>query len=160
MSLSLIKLDLITAAFAEIGLAGYAADATADEITAAQTQLDRMVSMWSGRGIPIRFKTGGYDTAQSIECPDWAVEALVLNLAIRMAPSFGREAMMATKALAAQALEAVRTKSVNPQATPIDPQVVPAGAGNRFLGTFLSPYLKTEDNLIQIAPDLTLTQGT
>ena len=157
--MNLAKIDIITAAFTEIGLVGYAADATPDELTAASTQLDRMIGKWAGDGLPVRFTTGSTSLTAKITIPEWAAEAIVLNLAIRMAPSFGRTAMPATKADAAQALETVRKRSVIMQPMPIDNQVAPAGAGNRWPFR-VSPYLADATQNEPVALDLILNLGS
>jgi len=146
--------DFINGAFEEIGLASYAYDATAEELTGAMRRLDGMMAEWNARGIRIGYPIpSGPATGQLTDetaVPDSAWEAVVLNLAIRIAPSYGKNVMPATMTGAKRAFNAL----LNLHAQPAEMQlpVMPAGAGNkpwRYDGN----YLPDPRNRLAAGPD-------
>ena len=84
--------DFINGALEEIGLASIAYDATADELVGAMRRLNAMMAEWNARGIRIGYPipSGPNSGALTDETgvPDSAWEAVTLNLAIRIAPSW------------------------------------------------------------------------
>lgn len=134
--------DFINGALEEIGLASYAYDATAEELTGAMRRLDGMMAEWNAKGIRIGYPipsgpaTGSLTDETAV--PDSAWEAVVLNLAARLAPSYGKQVMAATNAGAKRAFNTL----LNLHSAPAEMQLpaMPAGAGNkpwRYDGTYL-----------------------
>ena len=105
------KRDVIESAFTEIGLAGSFFDLSAQELQEAMYKLDSMMGVWSSQSIvftPTPYpqpttKTGG-DLDDTTNAPDEANEAMFLNLAIRLAPSYGKAVPPDTKVGAKAAL--------------------------------------------------------
>lgn len=133
------KLDVIRQAFAEVGLASQDFDLAPEDLQSALRQLDAMLATWGGAlGVRISYSGGDGkgDISASSEVPDWAYEALYLNLAMRIASSFGRSPMPGTILNAKLALDAVRTRTVQ-----IAPRVLSgyAGAGNTYYGVTALP---------------------
>lgn len=97
------KRQLINKAFAELGLGSYALDAEPDELRDAMHQLDAMMGRWTGRGIvfdtvypqPASLDAGDIDADSNV--PSNATEAVYLNLALRIAPGFGKTPSPDTK---------------------------------------------------------------
>lgn len=126
------KKQIIEQAFEEIGLASYVFDLTADQLQSALRRLDLMVSSWYTKNIRI-----GYPLPQSpdeshidqqIDTPMQANEALILNLAVRLAPSYGKSLSPDTKMNA----KATYDQLLFDAAAPIEQQYVstlPLGAG-------------------------------
>jgi hypothetical protein len=52
------KRDIITDAFAELGLAEYIFDLQAEQLETAKRSLDRMMALWSGQGIVVSYPRG------------------------------------------------------------------------------------------------------
>lgn len=134
--------DFVNGALEEIGLASIAFDATADELVGAMRRLNAMMAEWNARGIRIGYpipsgpNSGELDDETNV--PDSAWEAVTLNLAIRIAPSYGKQVLPATMTGAKRAFNAL----LNLHAQPAEMQlpVMPAGAGNkpwRYDGTYL-----------------------
>lgn len=149
------KTDIIRQAYSEIGKTSDF-DIQPEELQSALRQLDAMLAVWSGtQGIRIGFSGGdGFgDVSAETEVPLWAVEALYLNLALRIAPSFGKTPMPETKINAKAALDALRVRCVTPATRHIGGY---AGAGNSTWGAIPMP-----DQLTGIAtgPDNTLDIG-
>ena len=125
--------DFVNGALEEIGLASIAFDATADELVGAMRRLNAMMAEWNARGIRIGYpipsgpNSGELDDETNV--PDSAWEAVTLNLAIRIAPSYGKQVLPATMTGAKRAFNAL----LNLHAQPAEMQlpVMPAGAGNK-----------------------------
>lgn len=125
--------DFINGALEEIGLASIAYDATADELVGAMRRLNAMMAEWNARGIRIGYPIPSGPNSGSLtdetNVPDSAWEAVVLNLALRIAPGYGKQVLPATMTGAKRAFNAL----LNLHAQPAEMQlpVMPAGAGNK-----------------------------
>jgi hypothetical protein len=128
------KRELITQAFEEAGLASYVFDLTADQLQSALRKLDSMMATWDAKGIKIGYPLEDISTSsldQYSDITDAAVEAVYLNLAQRIAPSFGKQVAQETKQSAAQAYNAlVQHVSGTPPLRQINDSL-PRGAGNK-----------------------------
>jgi hypothetical protein len=140
------KRDIIQQAFTEIGLADYAFDLDPAQFQSALRRLDAMITQWENKGIrlaypvPVSYANSSLD--QSIEGQDTALEALYLNLAMRLAPQFGKTPSPDTKMLAFQAYKTLLAMSAQPVEMQIDNSRVPAGAGNNAYADPLYPFLR------------------
>lgn len=137
------KGQLIDAAFEEMALAGYVFDIDPDEQLSALRRLDSMMATWGGPGIGIRI---GYnatvdpkdsDPDQESGIPDWANEAVYLNLAIRLASGYGKMLPKSTTAPAKAAYDALLSAVTShiPQMQPMGNLPIGAGYKRRY-----SPY--------------------
>ena len=98
------KRQIILAALTEIGIASYAFDSTADQLQNALQRLDVMMGVWQRKGIvfvpdpyPISTDPSVTDLDEDTNAPEDALEAMILNLAVRIAPSYGKKVMQDTK---------------------------------------------------------------
>lgn len=156
------KRQIIDAAFEEMALAGYVFDIDPDEKEAALRRLDSMMATWGGPGIGIRI---GYnatvdpknsDPDQESGIPDWANEAVYLNLAIRLASGYGKNLPKSTTAPAKAAYDAL-LGAVYAQIPQVQPMGnLPIGAGYKLRRTpspFVSPPVDRlttgEDGLLE-----------
>jgi len=125
------KRQICEAAFSELGLASYVFDTQPDALDDAMKRLDAMLAEWNGRGIrlgyPIPSSPEGGDLDAEAGVPDRAWEACVTNLALRIAPSFGKTPMRETKVAAKQSLQTVMT--LRPPTREL--RTMPAGSGNK-----------------------------
>ena len=98
------KRQIIEQAFEEIGLASYVFDLTADQLESALRRLDLMVASWQARniqiGYPLPASPGNSNIDEEIQTSLNNNEALVLNLAARLAPAYGKSLSPDTKATA------------------------------------------------------------
>lgn len=96
------KKQVIEQAFEEIGLASYIFDLTAEQLQSALRRLDLMVASWQALniqiGYPLPASPQNSDIDQEIQTSANNNEALVLNLAVRLAPSYGKTVSPDTKA--------------------------------------------------------------
>jgi len=92
------KRDIVNRAFEEIGLAGYVFDLAPQQLEGALQRLDAMMATWNGKGIRLRYplpsSNAASDLDQIIGVPDDALEAMHLNLAVRIAPGYGNDAFL------------------------------------------------------------------
>lgn len=148
------KRQLIEAAHAELGLADYVFDLPSEQLQLALRRLDAMMADWNGMGlrlgyaIPGSVEGGDLDTEAGV--PDRAWEAIVTNLAIRLAPSFGKQVAAETKATAERGLNMLLGKVLPPE---MSLGRIPAGAGNKPWRWNLDPFLEPEEPTIDAGPD-------
>ena len=134
--MSYTKRQFIDAAFEEIGLASYTFDLQPEQIQSALKRLDAMIASWNGRGIriayPLPSSPDDSDIDAATDVPDMANEAVITNLAVRLAPSFGRRVMPETLKTAKEAYNTMLMKLAFPAEQQM-PGTMPAGAGNKPL---------------------------
>lgn len=150
------KLDVIQQAFSEIGKASFDFDLQPEDLQSALRQLDAMMATWGGTlGIRIGFSGGDGKGAISADTqvPDWAYEALYLNLALRLCPSYGKTPNPLTIVNAKAAMDAVRARTVQPPNRRITGY---GGAGNSYWG---ATALAEEIEPVATGPDNTLPFG-
>jgi hypothetical protein len=133
------KSDVIRQAFSEIGMGAYEFDLQPEDMQTALRKLDAMMAAWGGAGgVRIGFSGGdGFgDLEVDTTVPDWAYEALYLNLAIRLCPDFGKTPSPLTLMNAKMAIDAVRTRT-----TPVATRRIGgyAGAGGSWWGAWHLP---------------------
>lgn len=138
------KRDLIAAALGELGLAEYIFDASADELEDALNRMNRMAAQWDGMGLRL-----GYSMSTDIDAesglPDTAEEAFTTNLALRLAPTFGKTPSPETKVAAKQAFNALYVAR-RPRPEMQLPGNLPMGAGNRR-GVMEQQYFQPGDDV-------------
>lgn len=132
--MSWTKRQLVEQAFEEIGLASYVFDLTPEQLQSAMRRMDAMISTWMTKGIllgyPIPLNPQNASLDDNSNIPDDSVDAVYQNLAIRIAPSFGKQISMDLKASAKMAYDSLLMKA----AFPIEMQyegTLPLGAGNK-----------------------------
>lgn len=147
--MSYTKGELAAAALEEIGIADYEFDISPEQRQAVIRRLDTMMADWTGRKIRLSYpltKTPSPDPDQESNIPDWAGEAVVTNLAIRIAPSYGKQVSAETKSIAKHGY----TTLCGIFSAPIEMQLpsMPKGAG----------YKTTEFRYTPVPEDKTLKQ--
>lgn len=115
------KRQIIQQAFSEIGKASVDFDLSPESLQDGLEKLDAMVATWSTKGIRIGWAGGDGkgDVDAGATAPMWAVEALYLNLAIRLAPGFGKTVSPNTMASARMAYDGLLARTVTPAARAI-----------------------------------------
>jgi hypothetical protein len=148
------KRQYVTAALEEAGLASYVFDLQPDQIESAVRRLDSMMAEWNARGIRLGYPLPADPDSTDIDAdagtPDSAHEAVVTNLAIRLAPSYGKTVAAETKATARHALNTLMARAAMPSEMQL-PSSLPSGAGNRG-----QTYMPEPDEPITGGPDGTL----
>lgn len=154
--MSWTKRQFIEAAFEELGLALYDFDIQPEQLDSALKKLDAMMATWNSKlrlsyPLPSSPQLSSLDTDTTV--PDSANEAIYLNLAIRLAPTYGKAVSMETKQTAHQAYSSLLSIA----AMPLEAQFnnsIPAGAGHK---TAERPYLNPSIDPILVGQDGELT---
>lgn len=156
--MSYTKRQFVTAAFEEIGLASYVFDLQPQTLQTGVKRLDAMMAQWNARGIRLGYPLASdpdnalLDTDTGV--PDSANEAIITNLAMRLAPGFGKSIAADTKATAKTGLNTLQARAAVPPEMQL-PGTLPAGAGNKpwsiyepFLPRPVDPLLAGDDGPI------------
>lgn len=129
------KLDIIGAALAEIGLAGYVFDATPQEKQDFLSRLDAMMASWADDGIVTGYVVEDDPSADTItgssNIAAKYVRAVILNLAVDMAPGYGKQVMPQT-AVGASKGYSLALRAGTPPIKGVNTTAVPAGAGHKY----------------------------
>lgn len=138
--MSYTKRQLIEAALAELGMASYSFDVMPEQIETALHRLDAMMAEWNARGLRL-----GYSLPRSPELsdasndsgiPDSAWDAVITNLAVRLAPSYGKAVSAATMMIASHAMNTLYALMATTNEMRL--QAIPCGAGSKQLD---APFL-------------------
>jgi hypothetical protein len=128
------KRQFITQSLTECGLASYVFDMEPEEFESALYRLDAMMSDWNGKGIRLGYPLPGSpqssDLDQQTDVPDEANQAIILNLAMMLAPSYGKTNSPTTAQMAKSSLNTLYMKSTTPPTIRM-PNTLPLGAGNK-----------------------------
>lgn len=138
------KQDLVTKAFAQIGL-DYTFDEQPEQIQDALSTMDAMVAGWDSEGIRLGYamsSTMDVDGTVDSGLPDWAYLAVFSNLAMILAAGLGRQVSQTLASTAKRTYNRLLAKAA--AAPPVRlPGNMPAGAGHKgwrgWDRTFLSP---------------------
>ncbi len=149
------KRQFCVATFDEIGLASYVFDMPTDQFQKTMRRLDAMMAEWNAKGIrlgyPMPSSPEGGDLDAETEVPDSAWEAIITNLALRVAPSFGKQVMAETKTAAKRAYNTLLSLAAMPPEMQF-PNTLPAGAGNKPW-IYDDPFVRGPVDTINAGPD-------
>lgn len=158
--MSWTKREIVQNAFEEVGLASYAFDLQPEQMQAGLRRLDNMMATWNSRGLrigyPLTDTPAGSDLDQDATVTDEAIEAIVNNLAIRLAPMLGKTVSPDTKASARSAYMALLSRRSTIPERLIDINSIPAGQGTKYWRVNGDPFLQQEERGLTVGPDDTL----
>ena len=145
------KRQFVVGAFDELALASYIFDIAPEELEACLRRLDSMMAEWNAKGIRVGYPIPGSpqdsDLDDPTSVPDSANEAIMLNLAIKLAPSQGKTLSPDTKASAKAAYNTLLSRACFPPEMQFS-DTLPLGAGNKPLrigSTFMPRPVETID---------------
>ncbi len=151
------KREFITQAFEELGLAAYVFDLTADQLDSALRRLDAMVGGWSANGVrigyPLPNSPGASDISVESGVPDYANEAIYVNLAVRLAPAYGKIVSPELKALADMTYNNLVNQTALPTIERQLPNTMPRGAGVKPWRNFNNPFVYSPADSIDAGSD-------
>ena len=165
--MSYTKKEFIIAAMTELGLGDSVFDMQDEDLTSSLNLLDAMVAEWRDSGIainyPLQSDPGSSSLATATGVPDKNNMAVIKNLAVKIAPSFGAAAVLSreTKVDAKNAYIAMlRTaQNTNPMKKQF-PEEMPLGSGHKtWRNNNRDPFFPIPDDPIQTSnsQDLDLT---
>lgn len=153
------KQQFVTAAFEELGLAAYVFDLAPEDLQTALRRLDSMMAEWNAKGIRLAYPLPGSPQDASLtepsQVPDSANEAIITNLALRLAPGFGKQPMPMTMATAKAAYNTLLSRAAMPEEQQL-PGTMPAGAGWKPW-RYGTPYLNAPTDPVRAGGDGPIT---
>jgi hypothetical protein len=153
--MSYTKGEVVKAALNEIGIADYEFDISPEELTSGVRRLDSMMAEWSAKNIRVNYPMSGTPEGSSADddsgLPDSAWEAVTTNLALRLAPSFGKSPSPGTVATASRSYSTLLGLSTKPRERQLNS--LPRGQGykshrNPFTNSPVEEYLKEVDQTV------------
>ena len=154
--MSYTKRQFVESAFEEAGLASYIFSLMPDQLQSALRRLDGMMGTWDGKGIrigwPLTTSPENSDLDTETGAPANAVEPIYLNLAIRIAPMFGKTLSNDTQKNARQAYNELIARHTQPPVKNL-PTTLPRGAGNKPFGATDNEYISPPAQTIDTAFD-------
>lgn len=131
--MSWTKKQLIEEAFDTIGIATHSFPMQPEQYASALKKLDSMMATWNGEGIrlgyPLYSDQNDSDIDELSNIPDWSYEAVYQNLALRIAPSFGKVVMPDLKQNAKDSYDKIITRVTRPPEMQITG--LPKGQGHK-----------------------------
>lgn len=145
--MSYSKRQLVEAALGELGLSDFAWDIMADQLDRAIRRLDAMIATWNAQGIRLGYPLPGSpdksDGSEDTGLPDSAWEAVITNLAIRIAPSFGKAASPETRATARNSFGVLIKAAAMPPELAMPAMLAGAGAKDTS-----APFTAEDEDLL------------
>jgi hypothetical protein len=149
-------LQIIEDAFDSLEIKSAEVDLETDEINNGIRRLNRMMTAWAQQGINLSY-TKIENSSDIVTIPDWAEEAVVSHLAIRLAPSFGVTATPSLVAIASESFKYLRENTVDLGEVNF-PTTLPVGAGNNYINDE-NFFTDSSESTIQTNDDSDLTDG-
>lgn len=141
--MSYTKRQIITEAFAEIGLGPYQYDRRPEDDQTALRRLNALAAEWSAAGVDLGFPSnntpGTDDLDADSQVPPHLVRGLICALAVDLCPGYGKAPNPATVRAAATAKDLALSQSVEVPSAVMDRQSVPAGAGHKYTNQIALP---------------------
>jgi hypothetical protein len=104
-----------------------------------------MMAAWNALGIrlgyPLPSSPDDSDLDEETNVPDSANEAIYSNLAIKLAPSYGKQVMPDTKMTAKESYNTLLSRAAMPMEQQM-PSTMPSGAGNKPWRVYDDPFVR------------------
>jgi hypothetical protein len=148
------KSEVVRTALAHLGIADYDFDIIPEELATGVDFLNLMMSFWSSKNLKVPYNFEG-ETEDDSGIPEMALEAVTTNLALRLAPTYGKQVSMDVRTLAKQGLNALYGDS----AKPLNMQLpnMPRGAGYKTI--WQSRFVPRENRFPWVIDDQTDYSG-
>jgi hypothetical protein len=155
--MSYTKGELASSTLEEIGIAEYEFDISVEQRQSVIRKLDSMMAEWGARGLHFSYPISKIQNSSPDDdsyLPDWAWEAVVSNLAMRIAPSYGKAISPETRQTAKHAYNTVCSMFSKPREMQFPS--MPKGAGYkstdfRFTPEPESTHLENVDEDVDIS---------
>jgi hypothetical protein len=150
------KQELVKEAFGELALRGFEFDLDEEELGSALRKMEAMLATWGVKGIRLGYAASSSPSSADLDAdsnlPDWANEAVYLNLALRLMGGYGKAPHPETRINAKSSYDAVLGKASQPMQMQY-PGTLPRGAGNKTWRGPRSPFMPTPTETIDAGPD-------
>lgn len=117
-------------------MASYVYDLQPEDLETGLRRLDAMMASWNAKGVRLGYPGTSQPAAASLNTdtnvPDAANESVITNLAVRLAPGYGKVPSADTKMIAKNTFDVLMQRSVFPAPWQL-PSTMPLGAGNKPL---------------------------
>lgn len=147
--MSWTKGEIVEEALAELALAGEVWDIQPEERERALRRLDAMLAMWEMKGIKLGYPMPADAQSSSLNddsgLPDGSVETVLLNLARRIAPSYGKALRPESIQSAREGYDALLWHAAQPQQQQF-PNTLPLGSGNKPWRRTMRPFMPRPDS--------------
>lgn len=151
------KRQFISQAFEEIGLAAYVFDLTPDQLDSALRRMDAMIAGWNANGVRIGYPLPASPQDSNLDAdsgvPDYANEAIYLNLAVRLGPAFGKTVATETRISADMAYNNLANQVGFPTHERQMPRTMPRGQGTKPWRNFNNPFVNAEAPSVDAGSD-------
>lgn len=149
--------EIIRDALQEINVQAAEQPIQPNEFASAVRYLNRMMTAWEAKGIALGY-TIVSSPADEITVPDGAIEGVILNLAIKLAPQFDMPVSMDLRQNAKDAYQSVLKLSIT-QPLSQYPSTLPIGSGNEGDSLdSLQHFYETDENVLLAETTGTLVQ--
>lgn len=151
------KRQFVTQAFEEIGLAAYVYELTPEQLDSALRRMDAMIAGWNSSGVRIGYPLPSSPDSSNIDVdsgvPDFANEAIYLNLAVRLAAPYGKVLAPETKAAADMAYSNMANQVMPPIPERQMPRTLPRGAGTKPWRNTTNPFCNPPEDPVLAGTD-------
>lgn len=160
--MSWTKRQFVVAAFEELGLSDANYNLQDAQLNLALKRLDGMMATWNSKGLRLSYPLSSSPDESNLDTdttvPDKANEAIYLNLAIKIASSFGKMVSQELKVNARQAYKDLLSSNAYPLS---ERQLnnVPVGAGAKVRQGYNSQFITPEDPYLEVGSDGDLDLG-
>lgn len=157
------KREIVEQAYGELSLQGYVFDLSPEEFLDALKRLDRLMAsldMVIALGYNLPANPNDTDPDDDSGLPDWAVDPVATNLAVRLAPGNGKNLSQDTRIAAKNGLNMLLARTAQIPRTQY-PDNLPMGTGNKRLPNDRQYF--TNHDSVTVTPngqDLNLTDCT
>ena len=121
-------LSIIEDSYGEIRVKKAGIDLTEDEIDTAIRKLNRLMVEWDSIGIHLGFRKVS-DSGEDTGIPDWAENATITTLAMRLASTFGKAVADELNLAQRISFKSMQNRSTEPVSVNY-PDILPVGSGN------------------------------
>lgn len=161
--MSLTRRQIIDLALTELGLSPEFYDVTPGQYQNAMTRLDVMVANWQSNSIRIGYNmpatAGAGDLDDDTGVPDTSIEALSIGLALRIAPSFGKQVSAETHDAFSDGWKNLLQNATSGIPQMQMPKTLPLGAGTKPWRLAQNPFAYPPQARIQGGSDDVIEQS-
>jgi len=143
--MSWTKRQFVEAAYEELGLASYFFDLQPEQLNSALYRMDAMVAGWDANGISIGYPIPSTQADSSLDddsgVPDFAIECIYQNLAVRIGRTIGKQLPPDLLASAKLSYNNMATQALYPIHELQMPSTMPRGQGSKPWRNMTNPYV-------------------